>query len=197
MIIPQLFRKFLNHRLSEANRRVVQEAPRLPGSKLELPEWKAGTNQPQHGILSAVIFLSLIFSPAWGAALGYFLFDDFYQGDRAKALGVAAGMTFTPAIVFLGLIVFGGMSIMLGREQGLQEDSPPDSELEESVIPWCSNGHPFSHIDGTCICGSEAVLACHNGHQIIEAESRPNYCRICGAAYPWAPARVDRETLRA
>lgn len=195
MITPQLFRKWLNHRLSEADRRVVQEAPRLLGNKLELPDLEAGTEQARQGILPAIIFLSIILSPAWGAALGYFVFDDFYQGGRAKALGVAAGMTFTPAIVFLGLIVFGAMSIMLRREHGLQEDNPPDGENEKFVQPWCSNGHPFSHGDGPCICGSGAVLACPNGHQIIEAGRRPNNCRICGEAYPWAPVRVDRETL--
>ena len=195
MIIPQLFQKWLNHRLSEVNRKVVQDALPLPVRKLKLPEGEAGTKQGLQGIVSAIIFLSFLFSPAWGAALGYFVFDDFYQGSRAKALGVAAGMTFTPAIVFLGLIVFGGLSVILGREQGLQEDSPPGDEIEKSVIPWCSNGHPFSYIDGTCICGSGAVLACPNGHQIIEAERRPNHCGVCGAAYPWAPVRVG-ETLR-
>ena len=196
MIIPQLFQKWLNHRLSEVNRRVVQNDFHVSSSKLELPEGDSGSKQGRQGIVSAIIFLLFLFSPAWGAALGYFVFDNFYEGGRAKALGVAAGMTFTPAIMFLGLIVFGGLSIMLKNGQGLQEGSPTGNELEKSAIPWCSNGHPLNHRDDTCICGSVAVLACPNGHQIIEAEQRrPNHCRICGAAYPWAPVRVDRETL--
>ncbi len=172
MIIPQLFQKWLNHRLSEVNRKVVQDALPLPVRKLKLPEAEAGTKQGLQGIVSAIIFLSFLFSPAWGAALGYFVFDDFYQGGRAKGLGVAAGMTFTPAIVFLGWLVIWGMSIML-REKGPQADSPRFRGLEAPIMPWCSYGHPFSQSDGTCICGSEAVLACPNDHQIIKADRRP------------------------
>ncbi len=197
MIIPHLFQKWLNYRLSEANRRVAQGAFHLPGGKLELPEVKAGTKQNRQGIVSSILFLAFLFSPAWGAAVGYFVFDDLYQGGRAKGLGVAAGMTFIPAIVFLGMLVLGGMSIMLRREQGFQNDSPPGKQPEKSIMPWCSNGHPFSLSDGTCICGSEAVFACPNGHQIVETERRPSYCRICGVTYPWAPVRVNRETPNA
>ena len=34
------------------------------------------------------------------------------DSDRAKALGVAAGMTFTPAILYIAIIVLGGVVVL-------------------------------------------------------------------------------------
>ena len=38
------------------------------------------------------------------------------DGSRAKALGVAAGMTFTPAILYIAIIVLGGAVVLPRRE---------------------------------------------------------------------------------
>ncbi len=48
--------------------------------------------------------------------MGHFVFANFYDGGRAKALGVVAGMTFTPAIVFFAIILFGGYIILSRKE---------------------------------------------------------------------------------
>lgn len=38
------------------------------------------------------------------------------DGSRAKALGVAAGMTFTPAILYIAIIILGGVVVLSRKE---------------------------------------------------------------------------------
>ena len=109
-------RKWLMRRLAEADRIAAEETPYKPSLRLELPALDAEGDKPRYGFWSAIVFLSLLFSPAWGAALGYFVFANFYDGSRAKALGVAAGMTFTPAILYIAIIVFGGVVVLSRRD---------------------------------------------------------------------------------
>lgn len=105
-------RKWLIRRLAEAEETAAQESPYKPTQRLELPPLDPTGEKPRYGLWSALVFLSLLSSPAWGAAVGYFVFSNFYDGARAKALGVAAGMTFTPAIVFFAILLFGGYIIL-------------------------------------------------------------------------------------
>ena len=109
-------RKWLMRRLAEAERVASEESPYRPSLQLELPPLDTQGEKPRYGFWSAVVFLSLLFSPAWGAAVGYFVFANFYDGSRAKALGVAAGMTFTPAILYIAIMVFGGFLILSRRD---------------------------------------------------------------------------------
>ena len=109
-------RKWLMRRLAEADRIASEETPYKPTLRLELPELDTTGEKPRYGFWSAIVFLSLLTSPAWGAALGYFIFSNFYDGSRAKGLGVAAGMTFTPAIVYAVIMLFGFYMIMARKE---------------------------------------------------------------------------------
>ena len=106
------FRKWLMRRLADAEKIAAQETHYKPTQRLELPPLDRTGEEPRYGLWSALVFLSLLSSPAWGAAVGYFIFSNFYDGARAKALGVAAGMTFTPAIVFFAILLFGGYIIL-------------------------------------------------------------------------------------
>ena len=114
------FRKWLMRRLADAEEIAAQETPYKPTQRLELPPLnRTGDHtgeEPRYGLWSALVFLSLLSSPAWGAAVGYFIFSNFYDGARAKALGVAAGITFTPAIVFFAILLFGGYIILSRKE---------------------------------------------------------------------------------
>ena len=38
------------------------------------------------------------------------------DGSRAKAWGVAAGMTFTPAILYIAIIILGGVVVLSCKE---------------------------------------------------------------------------------
>ena len=102
-----VFRRWLVRRLEESDRIASEETPYKQSLKLELPPLDETWEKPRYGFWSAMMFLALLSSPAWGAALGYFVFANFYDGGRAKALGVAAGMTFTPALMFAAIILFG------------------------------------------------------------------------------------------
>ena len=105
-------RNWLNRRLADAERMAAEETPYKPSLRLELPLLDTQGEKPRYGFWSAISFLSLLSSPAWGAAVGYFPFANFYDGSRAKALGVAARMTFTPALVYIATMVFGGLYIL-------------------------------------------------------------------------------------
>ena len=109
-------RKWLMRRLAAAEQIAAQESHYQPSLQLELPALDTQGASPRYGFWSAIVFLSLLFSPAWGAAVGYFVFANLYDGSRAKALGVAAGITFTPAIVYLAIMVFGGLLILSRRD---------------------------------------------------------------------------------
>ncbi len=109
-------RKWLMRRLAEAEQIAAQESPYKPSLQLELPPLDPTGEKPRYGFWSAIVFLSLLSSPAWGAALGYFIFANLYDGSRAKGLGVAAGMTFTPAIVYIAIMLFGFYMILSRRE---------------------------------------------------------------------------------
>ena len=109
-------RRWLMRRLEEAERIAAEETPYKPSLRLELPALDTHGEKYRYGFWSAILFLTLLSSPAWGAAVGYFVFANFYDGSRAKALGVAAGMTFTPAIVYISVIVFGGFLILSRKE---------------------------------------------------------------------------------
>ena len=109
-------RKWLMRRLAEADRIAAEETPYKPSLKLELPPLDTQGGKYRYGFWSAILFLTLLSSPAWGAAVGYFVFANLYDGSRAKALGVAAGMTFTPAILYIAIIVFGGAVVLSRRD---------------------------------------------------------------------------------
>ena len=91
------FRRWLVRRLEEADRIAPEETPLC-------------------GFWSAMMFLAPLSSPACGAALDYIVFANIYDGSRAKALGVAAGMNFTPALMFAAIIL-SGMYIIWSHEE--------------------------------------------------------------------------------
>ena len=109
-------RIWLMRRLEEAALIAAQEPPYKPSMRLEMPDLDTTGEKLRYGFWSAILFLLLLSSPAWGAALGYFVFANFYDGSRAKGLGVAAGRTFTPAIVYIAIMLFGFYLILARKE---------------------------------------------------------------------------------
>jgi hypothetical protein len=102
--------------MEDAERISAEETPYKPTLRLDLPSLDAQGENPRYGFWSAVVMLALLASPAWGAAVGYFIFANFYEGSRANALGIAAGMTFTPAIVYVSIILVGGLLLLSRRD---------------------------------------------------------------------------------
>ena len=176
--------KWLAYRLAEVERRLEQDASRAPRAKLRLPLFDKSSAKPRYGPLAAIVFLSLLFSPAWGAFVGYFAFDRLYD---AGPTGLAIGMTFVPALVFVAIILFGGVLLLLREDRLAESIGSPKPEPLAPAMTWCQNGYRFDSSDGTCVCGTRPVLACDNDHQLEpDADQRPNHCPECGVTSPWA-----------
>ena len=193
MPLRRFLQKWLAYRLAEVERRLEQDASRAPRAKLQLLPLDKSSAKPRHGPLAAIVFLSLLFSPAWGAFVGYVAFDRLYD---AGPTGLVLGMTFVPALVFIAIILFGGVLILLREDRVGESIASPKTEPFAPGITWCQNGHRFDPNDGACVCGAGAVLACDHGHQLEQdIDQRPNHCPECGVAYPWAVVTAKLNNL--
>ena len=187
MRLRRFLQKWLDYHLAEVERRLEQDVSRAPRAKLELPPLDKSSGKPRHGPLAAILFLSLLFSPAWGAVVGYLTFDRLYDHDRAGPIGLAVGMTFVPALVYIAILLFGGVLLLLREDRLGESTGLPTTERFDPGITWWENGHRVDSSNGTCACGTRAVLACDNGHPLgQDIDQRPNHCPECGVAYPWA-----------